>query len=1461
MRAAITTAEGDGTSPQAVSPYGGGRSPGSDALARQVGELAQEFARFAARTASGTPSPQLLEALTQLQKVNSDLVSKVDALAARLDSSAQAASRASAAPAGPGRLRRMFLPRRMTLEIEKRHGLVGKGQTLESVSLDPYVHLKAPSGGLPTGWVFIDLQLEALSTPSLQPRLYFDAGDGMNEGTIVMLPEPFDGRVRGVINLPPRVQALRLDPIDGPGRFLLGSIALTELSRFGAGTRLGLALLRDYLRQRRSLGQDFRQLANSRRQGALRPWVRQTLLEAGAARTYPEWYARYCIPSPGTRDAIAQLAQKSAASFLVLVCCDPDSSAGQLQLTLGSVAAQSLPAARVCVVGAGGLASPLSGAQQAASIEAALDAGDAAFVTFLRPGEQLDPNALLILAAAFGREPAHEIVYADEDAGTLASPSSPTFKPDWSPYRLWSQDYVQHRFAARASFLRAHRPALSSPHPFARLLLGAADAHTSVGHAPHVLHHTGASSRVAPAHEAQLRLWLETQEPGSRVGPGRLPGTVRVRLPLPSPPPVVSVIIPTRDRGELVRRCIETLRKNTTYPAYEILVVDNDTTDPATLALFDELTTSGQARVIRHPGPFNFSAINNSAVRKARGSVLVFLNNDIEVHDAGWLEEMTGWALREDVGGVGCRLLYGDGTVQHAGVVIGMEGLASHVFQHSAPDDPGQGGAALVAREAGAVTAACLVMRRGLFEEVGGFDERLAVAFNDIDLCLRLRARGKAIIYTPFAELLHLESSSRGPDTTPEKRARTAAEAARVFERNGRLARYDPYYSPNLSLADPRATLAFPPRTKKPWHNRPAGDRSVLLLAHRMMKGFGVDVVVAEQAEYLWSRGWDVTVGFFEGDGHYQGRFEAMIEGSRMRMLLVRSPEEAAALAETVGAKVVVAHTPSMYEALDLVPSSVLRVLFDHGEPPAHLFPDRADRLRTRSRKMELAARMDLTVAISEFIRRDSGLSAKEVCFNGNDHRLRRRANLARLAGKFRQEHGLWGFVVLNVARYLAAERNYKGIDQFVAVRDRFFADHPELENVVTFALAGRSTAEDRNWASQKGLKAVSNLTDDELVSAYLDADVYLSTSQWEGYNLGIAEALSLGLPAIASAQGAHSEFGIPVSNDPAVLADLVYAEYQRQSGTAMTRTGALHRLRNATLFPWSKACGQLEKLLVEGLERKGAPAVAAPAPSQSVEPVISFLILNKDKPELLGPCIRSIREHCNVPFEILVGDTGSTNEGTMEIYSDPGISVRYLGFYNFSQGNNLLAERARGRVLVCLNNDTELIKVDAKAIVDYLDQNADVGCVGGYLLYADGRIQHAGVRICTEEPYRGVPEHFDRLAAIERYPGLAGPREVVAVTGAFLIMRSAEFRALGGFDEIYEEEAQDVDLCLRVRAGGKRSVVHPAILSYHYENSTRTARESVVDREEFLSRFREEFEESIYSWQVKVGLSQPSTG
>ncbi len=486
---------------------------------------------------------------------------------------------------------------------------------------------------------------------------------------------------------------------------------------------------------------------------------------------------------------------------------------------------------------------------------AAERAGD--WVMLLRAGDTLPAHALYWHACEILPRPAATIVYSDDDTvDTQGRRCDPRFKPDWSPSHLRSTNYV-----GEAAFLRGSAVAAAGGvslaccrHGNFDLLLRAVDAGAGeVVHVPAVLFHRrgvalthphpspplegegeygrransdalagcpldGESARAESAwHTGAVREHLERNGSAAAVE-DTLPGCRRVRYRLPETPPLVSIIVPTRDAHALIRTCVESLMQKTSYARFEVLVVDNQSADPAVLAYFNELAARPAVRVLRYDRPFNYSAINNFAAREARGEMLCLLNNDTEVISPDWLEEMAGHLVQPGVGVVGAKLLFPDGRVQHAGDAVGPRGCADHMHFRIDRSAPGYCGRAALAHEVSAVTGACLLTWKHLYEQCGGLNERsLAVAFNDVDYCLRVQEAGERVIFTAHAELFHHQSATRGSDASLRRWLRTRSEVKYLRRSWRERLRHDPYYNPNLSYREPDFSLNRRPRVSKPW--------------------------------------------------------------------------------------------------------------------------------------------------------------------------------------------------------------------------------------------------------------------------------------------------------------------------------------------------------------------------------------------------------------------------------------------------------------------------------------------------------------------------------------------------------------------------------------------------------------------------------------------------------------------
>lgn len=478
------------------------------------------------------------------------------------------------------------------------------------------------------------------------------------------------------------------------------------------------------------------------------------------------------------------------------------------------------------------------------SRQALLEAAAGEFVAVLDPGDTLSPQALYRVAREADRAPDAGVIYSDEDRiDDAGRHRDPWFKGDWDPDLFLSQNFLGRLCAVRRSLILAAgglRPGFggSADHD---LLLRVTETlpPDQIRHIPAVLcHRTGgptfnrAAGPVSKSEaEAARRLILDhlaRRSITAEVVPvAASPGRFRLRRPLSDPAPLVSAIIPTRDRVDLLRPCVDGLLDGTDYAPLEIIVIDNGSTDRETLAYLREVERRG-VRVLRDDGPFNYAALNNGAVGVARGSILAFLNNDIKVIHRDWLREMVAEACRPEIGAVGAKLYFPNDTLQHAGVVIGLGGVAGHLHLAEPRDSRGYFEDVLLARSVSCVTAACLVMRREPFEAVGGFDEdRLPVAFNDVDLCLKIRERGLRILWTPFAELYHYESASRGSDMAPDKIERFRRDYRIMCEKWGPTLASDPCYSPNRTQDGCGGGLAFPPRAHRPWRagKRESGKR------------------------------------------------------------------------------------------------------------------------------------------------------------------------------------------------------------------------------------------------------------------------------------------------------------------------------------------------------------------------------------------------------------------------------------------------------------------------------------------------------------------------------------------------------------------------------------------------------------------------------------------------------------
>jgi len=683
------------------------------------------------------------------------------------------------------------------------------------------------------GWYRFQAEVGADGAPD--PQVYFDFGTGFSEVFSVRLKHTGQGDVFDVIvRLPRDAVSVRLDPMSRRGQYRIGSFTAERLPVSHLVSHLaghGLAVLKaDPRGFAARLPLYFRALTKPH---FLRIGDPSSLSRTG--KSYAEWITRfdfdYARDSDTLRAAVDAIERPPLISVVMPVYNTPEKL---LRAAIDSVVRQIYPNWQLCIADDSSTSGHVRGIlaeyamrdsrikvalrQQnghiSAATNSAFELAEGDWIALLDHDDLLRPHALAEVALEIARHPGAELIYSDEDKLDAGGRRyDPYFKPDFSRELFRSQNYLNHLTVHRAANIRSvggWRTGFegSQDYDISLRILERIDAR-NIRHIPKVLYHwraaegsTAASGgEKCYAYDAGMRALKEhVARSGLAATVESAPDTpfYRLRFKLPDPAPLVSLIIPTRDKVELLRGCLSSILEKTTYPRYEIIVVDNGSTEPETLAYLAEIARLDNVRVLAWDKPFNYSAINNFAVSEARGEIVGLVNNDIEVISPDWLTEMVSWAAQEDIGCVGAKLYYPDDTIQHAGVILGLGGVAGHSHKYFRRDHPGYFSRLKVLQNLSAVTGACLVVRKNVYEAAGGLDEiNLTVAFNDVDLCLKVGGLGYTNVWTPYAELYHLESVSRGAEDSPDKAERFRKEV--TYMQNIWDVTHDPYYSINLS--------------------------------------------------------------------------------------------------------------------------------------------------------------------------------------------------------------------------------------------------------------------------------------------------------------------------------------------------------------------------------------------------------------------------------------------------------------------------------------------------------------------------------------------------------------------------------------------------------------------------------------------------------------------------------------
>jgi len=467
------------------------------------------------------------------------------------------------------------------------------------------------------------------------------------------------------------------------------------------------------------------------------------------------------------------------------------------------------------------------GGHISAASNSALSLATGDFVALLDHDDVLSEHALYHVAAALQKNPDAKLIYSDEDKiDEDGIRHDPYFKPDWNLSLFRSHNLITHLGVYQKNLLLqigGFREGFEGAQDYDLALRFIEHLNPDqIVHIPKILYHwrvhpesTASSSEAKPYAMLNGEKALNDHLSRSKtLGRATLIGHgFRVKYAIPKPNPQVSLIIATRDCYDLLRQLVLSIINKTKYDNYEIIIVDNGSSEPKALEFLKDITLNSQVRVVRDDDDFNFSRLNNFGVANSKGEIVVLMNNDMEVIDEDWLTEMVSIAIQPGIGAVGAKLLYPDSRVQHGGVILGIGGWAGHSHKGFKNNCHGYCGRLSLVSEFSAVTGACLAVKKDLYIELGGLDEKnLAVACNDVDFCLRLRERGLRNVWTPFAELFHHESVSRGYEDSPEKIARFALERAFMNKRWGRQLLVDPAYNPNLTLEAEDFSLAWPPR-------------------------------------------------------------------------------------------------------------------------------------------------------------------------------------------------------------------------------------------------------------------------------------------------------------------------------------------------------------------------------------------------------------------------------------------------------------------------------------------------------------------------------------------------------------------------------------------------------------------------------------------------------------------------
>ncbi len=707
-----------------------------------------------------------------------------------------------------------------------------------STDADPQLILKSPY--FLKGWYFIELKVDYRSDITQTAKLYPNYGNGYSEETAFAMPHRHYKPTYKVIYLPKRVKSLRFDPVETKTNFSIEHFKIYRIPQIEAKRIL--------LKRISNLHPKFISKTNKEVKDALiqqnkRHWRNNVL------STYEETFSRssnednYQLWIKNTEKKQAQEAKEIIKKLTVtplisiLLPCY-NSNPEYLSQCIESVQKQSYKNWQLCIVDdASTRTEHITTIQQFLNADSRIEfqqrtenghiseasntclkKAKGLYTLLLDHDDLLPEHTFLYLVNALQNNQNLQLIYADEDKiNDSCQRFEPHFKPEWNPDLLYSQNYIGHPVlyqTTRLKELGGFRKGVEGSQDHDLLLRYTATLDTEQIHRiPKVLYHWRVHSQSTAAKpEAKdyttqagikaLQEHFNHQNKNVKVCQGKYPNTYRVRWPVPKLQPLVTLMIPTYNGHEILDTCIKSILDKTTYNNYEILIINNNINCQLTLKVIElAVEKNHHVRVINWHHPFNYSAINNYGAQHAKGTILGLINNDIEVISPDWLTEMVSHVIRPEMGCVGAKLYYSNDTIQHAGVILGIGGVAGHAHKHYRKENAGYFSRLHLIQNLSAVTAACLLVRKEVFEQVDGLEQNnLPIAFNDVDFCIRVKNTGYRNLWTPYAELYHHESVSRGAEDNPEKQKRAQKEVEYMVSKWAKVLANDPAYSPNLTL-------------------------------------------------------------------------------------------------------------------------------------------------------------------------------------------------------------------------------------------------------------------------------------------------------------------------------------------------------------------------------------------------------------------------------------------------------------------------------------------------------------------------------------------------------------------------------------------------------------------------------------------------------------------------------------